>query len=217
MKPPAEYDGNRKDFLSWHESFTSMLSCRSANWKKIIAFIVRLKEKRIKNIEHMKTLMLQEDDLDGVREYLEEYRKQLYRHLMDYTKDDLKVKLMTGGVDETFETYRATVHKGLNVSDDRILQVEARVLHPREAKDEKDIHKAMQEWRYDKRWLLEAGRPDVNKNLDPYAKTILIAMMPDDGPRSMRRYMREIQSNEKFKDYTDFEEEMWTELARRDK
>ena len=29
-KPPLEFDGARKDFMPWHESFTSMLRLRSA-------------------------------------------------------------------------------------------------------------------------------------------------------------------------------------------
>ena len=38
MKPPPEFGGSRKDFLSWHESFTSMLRVRSTRWTTVVKF-----------------------------------------------------------------------------------------------------------------------------------------------------------------------------------
>ena len=191
MKPPAEYAGGRKDFLSWHGGFTTYLACRSESWRKLIDFIVSKKEKRIMDLDDFKDRMKEMNDLRGIAEHIEEYQKQLYRHLMDFTKDELKTTIMTGGVDQVFESYRAAVHKGLCITDGKVLQVEARVLHPRPAKDEKDIRNAMQEWRYDRMWLVDAGKKEVNKNLKPHEKTILIALMPDEGANSMKRYLRE--------------------------
>ena len=39
MKPTPEYDGQRKDFMAWHESSSSMLRCRNPKWGKIIEWI----------------------------------------------------------------------------------------------------------------------------------------------------------------------------------
>jgi hypothetical protein len=36
VKPPPEFGGARKDFLPWHESFTSMLRLRSTKWTKVV-------------------------------------------------------------------------------------------------------------------------------------------------------------------------------------
>ena len=44
-----------------------------------------------------------------------------------------------------FEAYRLILHKGLNVSDERALDIEAQVLNPRRAKSEKDVVAALQE------------------------------------------------------------------------
>ena len=191
MKPPAEYAGGRTDFLPWHGGFTTYLACRSESLRKLIDFIVSKKEKRIMDLDDFKDRMKEMNDLRGIAEHIEEYQKQLFRHLMDFTKDELKTTIMTGGVDQVFESYRAAVHKGLCITDGKVLQVEARVLHPRPAKDEKDIRNAMQEWRYDRMWLVDAGKKEVNKNLKPHEKTILIALMPDEGANSMKRYLRE--------------------------
>ena len=51
--------------------------------------------------------------------------------------------------DPVLETYRAILHRGLNISDERRLDVEARVFNPRRAKSEKNILGALQEWRSD--------------------------------------------------------------------
>ena len=136
---------------------------------------------------------------------------------MDYTKGELKLAVMAGGTDGVFESYRAAIHKGLNISQDKILEVEARILHPKPAKDEKDIQRAMQDWQYDKRWLIEAGQRESVESLSRHNATILLAMMPADGHNSMHRYLREIQSSAKFSEYAAFEEEMWAELTRREK
>ena len=45
MKPPPEYGGSRKDFLAWHESFTSMLRARSTRWTKVVNWIKARREK----------------------------------------------------------------------------------------------------------------------------------------------------------------------------
>ena len=35
-EPPLEIGGARKDFMPWHESFTSILRLRSAKWTKVV-------------------------------------------------------------------------------------------------------------------------------------------------------------------------------------
>ena len=92
-----------------------------------------------------------------VEEYFETFQKFLYRYLLEYTKDQARVNILAGKEAGVFESYRGILHKGLNISDERRLDVEARVLNPRRAKNEKDILGAVQEWRQDQAWLVEAG------------------------------------------------------------
>ena len=46
-KPPPEFGGARKDFMAWHESFSSMLRLRSSKWAKIIDWLKAKREKRL--------------------------------------------------------------------------------------------------------------------------------------------------------------------------
>ena len=46
-KPPPEFSGARKDFMVWHENFTSMLRLRSAKWGKVIEWLRSRREKRL--------------------------------------------------------------------------------------------------------------------------------------------------------------------------
>ena len=47
MKAPAESNGYKKDFLAWHESFASMLTCKTAKWEIVMEQARKRKEKRI--------------------------------------------------------------------------------------------------------------------------------------------------------------------------
>ena len=46
-KPLPEFDGSRKDFMPWHESFTSVLRLRSAKWGKIVDWLKAKRDNRV--------------------------------------------------------------------------------------------------------------------------------------------------------------------------
>ena len=88
MKVMEGFDGPRKEFMSWHESFTSMLYCRSSGWRAIVSFLKARKEERIKNANIVKQGMVAVGK-EKVAIQIEEYKTQLYRHLQDHVKDPL--------------------------------------------------------------------------------------------------------------------------------
>ena len=49
VKPPPEFGGARKDFLPWHESFTSTLRLRLAKWTKLVDWLKTRREKRLQD------------------------------------------------------------------------------------------------------------------------------------------------------------------------
>ena len=72
-----------------------------------------------------------------VEDNFETFKKFLCRYFLDHTKDQARVNILAGKEAGVFESYRGILHKGLNISDERRLDVEARVLNPRRAKNEK--------------------------------------------------------------------------------
>ena len=46
-EPPHEIGGARKDFMPWHESFTSMLRLRKAKSAKVVHWLKAEREKRL--------------------------------------------------------------------------------------------------------------------------------------------------------------------------
>ena len=56
--------------------------------------------------------------------------------MLDYTKDQARVNILAVKEAGVFESYRGILHKGLNISDERRLDVEARVLNPRRAQND---------------------------------------------------------------------------------
>ena len=194
MKAPPEFDGARKHFASWHESFTSMLTCRTPKWQGLIDWLKTRKDKKLKDNVHneYKTWAAANGCVDNfVEANFDLYQKQLYRHLMDYTKEKQKLEVMAGKEKGVFEAYRNIVYKGFNVNDEKRLDIEAKVLHPRNAKNEKDILQAFKDWRADQEWLLEAGFESAYRLLHgsggKLAQTVFIKMMPGEGSNSMQK------------------------------
>ena len=141
IKAPEEYGGDIKHFLSWHESFTTMLLCRSHKWKAVIDFIKSKKEVRIKSLDDVKQeLQVKEPQ---VSMQIEDFSQQLYRHLLGYTKDQVKTDILIHGTDTALENYRRIVHRGLSISEEKALDVEAKAINPRSATSDADLMKAL--------------------------------------------------------------------------
>ena len=222
MKAPPDYDGSRKNFASWHESFISMLTCKTPKWQIILDWLKSRKEQKIHTgtalaefREYAKQYGIKDT---SVETHFDQYQKQLYRYLLDYTKEKQRMDVMAMKEKGVFEAYRTILHKGLNISEEKRLDVEAKVLNPRKAKTEKDILTALQEWRADQEWLLEAGfghaYSTLHDNGGKLAQTVLIKMMPSDGGNSIQKYLRECLASKKT--YDELEEELHRELGRRE-
>ena len=84
IKPPPELSGARKDCMAWHESFASMLRCKTPKWAKVIDWIKSRKETRIigeaAQAEYEKTIGTSQFD-KYIAEKLIPLRKHLYRYL----------------------------------------------------------------------------------------------------------------------------------------
>ena len=221
VKPPPEFGGARKDFLPWHESFTSMLRSRSTKWTKVVGWLTARREKRLQD-DRAKADFVEYQSTREPDEYIEKnfelFSKHLYGYLLDNTKDQARIEVMANKEVGVFETYRSIRHKGINVNDENLLDVEAKVLNPRRAKNEKEIPGAIREWRTNQAWLVEAGSKHTHEMLKidkgRMAKTILIKMLPSDGRNPVQRYLRENLA--KFEYYDDLEEELHKELYRRE-
>ena len=98
MKPPPEFGGSRKDFLSWHESFTSMLRVRSTRWTKVVNWIKARREKKIQDDRAKDEFMKYQVEVKDPDAYIEKnfelFSKHLYRYLLDHTKDQVRIEVM---------------------------------------------------------------------------------------------------------------------------
>ena len=92
-----------------------------------------------------------------ISDNFEIFQKHFHRYFMDFTKDNARTDVMAGKEQGVFKSYRQIMRKGLQTSEERRLDVEAKVLNPRRAKNKKDVFTAIQEWRQDQAWLVEAG------------------------------------------------------------
>ena len=158
-KPLPEFDGSRKDFMPWHESFTSVLRLRSAKWGKIVDWLKAKRDNRVLDGQAEANFLAYSKN-HGPDEYIEKnfdlFSKHLCSYLVDFTKDKARVEVLANNEGGVFETYRLILHRGLNISDERRLDVEAKVLNPRRTKNDKDILAALRDCRQDQAWLVEA-------------------------------------------------------------
>ena len=87
-------------------------------------------------------------------------------YLLDYTKGKARTEILSNREHLIFESYRLILHRGLHINDERRLDVEAKVLNPRQAKNDKDVPAALQERRQEQGWLIEAGYHHANTLLE---------------------------------------------------
>ena len=59
--------------------------------------------------------------------------------MLDNTKDQVRIEVLANKEAGVFETYRSILDKGFNVSEERLIDVEAKVLNPKRPKNEKEI------------------------------------------------------------------------------
>ena len=134
IKPPSEFSGARKDFMPWHESFTSMLRLRSSKWAKIVEWLKTKREKRLVDghakDDYLAHSVAHKSEDEYIEKHFAVFQTHLYRCLLDHTNDQARVNILAGKETGIFESYRCILHKGLNIRDERRLDVEARVLNP---------------------------------------------------------------------------------------
>ena len=92
-----------------------------------------------------------------VSESLQVFHRHLFCYLLDFTKDNARIDILANNGVGAFEDYRTLLHKVLDVNGERALDLGAQVLNPRKAKPEKDVAAALQEYKNDQMWLVEAG------------------------------------------------------------
>ena len=51
----------------------------------------------------------------------------------------MRIEVLANKEAGVFETYRSIIHKGFNVTEERLIDVEAKVLNPKRPKNEKEI------------------------------------------------------------------------------
>ena len=174
------------------------MKCKTPKWMQVIEWLKGRKEKRIMDGMAKEEFKKVPGHDAYVLDNLEIFQKHLYKYLLDYTKDKARSDVLAGKEKGVFEAYRAILHKCFNISEERRLDVEARVLNPRRAKSEKDVIAALQKWRQDQFWLVEADFNHMHKILcevsDRTAMTILVKIMPREGKNSLQRHLREYLS-----------------------
>ena len=101
-KPPPEFSGARKDFMAWHESFSSKLRLRSSKWAKIIEWLKSKRERRLID-GRAKEDYLAYAQVHGQDKYVEEnletFQQFLYRYLLDCAKDKAAYTCWKGAYD----------------------------------------------------------------------------------------------------------------------
>ena len=80
-KPPREYSGARKDFMVWHENFSSTLRLGSSKWGKIIEWLRSRREKGFSDGQAKADYLAYASAHDAEDKYLEENFNVFQGHL----------------------------------------------------------------------------------------------------------------------------------------
>ena len=204
MKKPSEFDGDAIEFPSWHERFKSLLVTRDHRWKELFAAIEGRLTQRIESVEKFRMEILGE--YPKVATKLLAFSEQLYSYLMSYSKGTLYSRIIKAKAKGILEVYRDIVHEGKHLSKGRVVTLNATILEPKRAKDEKEVKSNLAEWKHQRQQLLDLGQPELPEDL---RKTIFMKIVPDAYLKHMREQYGKVST------CYEFEQEFFGEAADR--
>ena len=77
----------------WHESFASMLTCKTTKWEVIMEWVRKRKQKRIINGMAKSEFDKSQQYDEYISDNFEIFQKHFYRYFMDFTKDKARKDL----------------------------------------------------------------------------------------------------------------------------
>ena len=120
-----------------------MMSSYDSRWEEIVNII-----------ENCKNKVIDDGDIEAIAKELKwdedtknKAMKILYTTLIQYTKGDAKVKVTTGGIKSSFDSYRHISHKGKNATIQAQMHRRIKVMNPDAAKSVAEVEAKMNNWK----------------------------------------------------------------------
>ena len=204
IKKPDEFDNDPKEFTGWYERFTNLLRARDPRWTKFLKIMENQGDRRILDNDSFAGSIRQNDP--DVADMVDDFSENLYSYLLNYTKGALYSKVIKMKAKGVLEVYRDVVYKGRHLSKSRVCALNAAVLEPKRAANEKEVDKCLTDWKWDQQQLLDLKQPGLPEDMQ---KTILMKILPE----PFLKHMREQYS--RHDTYSAFEQEYFNEAADR--
>ena len=170
---PEPYEGKPEQFHVWNELFTAGLAAVDEQWDQVLKEIsdygsVPIKEEQ--EIEIMK-------NLGKNMTLLPKIKRTLYVSMLQHTKGDANVKVLSRGMDQALDCYRHTVHRGKNCTVMNIMKMMHKAMNPEKAVDHSEVEKRISKWKEDMNYLEEVKTGTLTED---QKKAVLAHMMPED-------------------------------------
>ena len=169
---PDKYDCGVEQYHAWHELFVATLIAQDASWDRILKSIEKYGKKMIKkeDVENIKT------ELGMSGETLENIMRMLYVMMIQYTTGSTQGKVIGGGTEEIFETYRYVVWKGRNATVQTMMDKRTSVMNPVAATTLAEVEACMATWKSDIKYLEKAKNAQDIAMLANHDQMIAILM-----------------------------------------
>ena len=166
-----------QEFNAWHDLFVVYSSTHDPKWEKILHAIDEVGKDHIDQsvLDRMKL------ELGLSLEGLRKAKQFLYLSLLQFTKGDSHSRVVAGGMDGSFESYRQLTVKGRNSTVTSLMDQRMKIMQPEKASKVEDVEMRITQWKADIRILRESRQRQDLEMLNNHDQmiTILIGMLPD--------------------------------------
>ena len=166
-----------QEFNAWHDLFVVYSSTHDTKWEKILHAIDEVGKDHIDQevLDRMKL------ELGLNPEGLRKAKQFLYLSLLQFTKGDSHSRVVAGGMDGSFESYRLLIVKGRNSTVTSLMDQRMKIMQPEKASKVEDVEMRITQWKADIRILRESRQRQDLEMLNNHDQmiTILIGMLPD--------------------------------------
>ena len=201
---PSKFDGQQ--WQVWSQNFMNFLERRDRRWSKLLKEIQAKSVHPLTPADHASI-----SEKMGLDKILKEgFTHQLYDYLQAFTAGETLSKVIAGGREESWETWRSLCDQGKSRRKQDLHEERRRLMHPPAASLE-TLMKAIASWERD---LMEFTVANGGQSLDEPTKIVTLEMMC---PESLQEHLQDKAEQGLVSSYGDYKQAISAFIHRKTK
>ena len=201
---PSKFDGQQ--WQVWSQNFMNFLERRDRRWSKLLKEIQAKSVHPLTPADHASI-----SEKMGLDKILKEgFTHQLYDYLQAFTAGETLSKVIAGGREESWETWRSLCDQGKSRRKQDLHEERRRLMHPPAASLE-TLMKSIASWERD---LMEFTVANDGQSLDEPTKVVTLEMMC---PESLQEHLQDKAEQGLVSSYGDYKQAISAFIHRKTK